>query len=373
MRLSVLFVNYRSAALLERALASWQADAHAAGVAVEWVVVDNGDDEAGQALLRRLPVRLLAAPRNLGYAGGVNLGLTVTSGDAIAVANPDLELFAGATAALLSALEEVPIAGPAFVWDRGGTLLLPPAQRRTRRDEVAEIVARASPRGAWLARQRWRRHARKFWEATGGLLRSHDLSGALLVLRREALAAVGPFDDAYPLYFEETDWLARAAAAGLAAAYVPAARVLHLHAASSAREPAAAAWFEQSAERFRRRHYGEEFATALRGLAARVAAGTAPGSATAPGVERPAWHRPRSGEGADWWLELSPREEGFPAVGQRLVAADGEALGRTPGALAAWRPPADVSPRLHGSWVLRLVSPDGEEVAVERLAGEAGG
>lgn len=414
MRLSVVFVNYRAAGLLVRALDSWQSDARAAGLAdVEWIVVDNGDDDLGRRRLDALAaageVRLIRPEANLGYAGGANLGLAQAGGEVLAVANPDLEISPGATAALLAVVtcQGSAIVGPRFVWDRGGTLLLPPAERRTPRDELADLVASRGPSGAWIARRRWRRHARRHWEAAEPFA-SLELSGALLVFDRAAWQRTGPFDTGYPLYFEETDWLLRAGSLGLGVFHVPTARVLHLHGASSRQEPAAADWFTASAARFRTRHYGKRFAADLARMAQLVAAAAdgqaatdqperlapkqrrgrlgpppgRPGGARPPAAGgsaeplAPGWHRRReraivgksgagpaagSAAGSDrWWIELSPRAQGFPAVGQALEAP--------PAADWPFAVPADVRPRLGaGPWHLRLIDPAGEERAVRVL------
>ena len=148
--------------------------------------------------------------------------------------NPDVLVLPGCLPALLAALRAgAAVAGPRFYWDRGRRLLLPPAELRTRREELLRLLA--GKRGGWAARarRRWRRHARRHWEAREPLP-SHALSGSLLALRRSAWEAVGPFDEGFRLFFEETDWLLRARRQGLAGRYVPAAEAVHLYSQSAA-------------------------------------------------------------------------------------------------------------------------------------------
>jgi GT2 family glycosyltransferase len=57
--------------------------------------------------------------------------------------------------------------------------------------------------------------------------------GAALLLRREALDAVGPFDERFFLYAEEADWQRRAGAAGWRSAVCTEAVATHIGAASS--------------------------------------------------------------------------------------------------------------------------------------------
>jgi GT2 family glycosyltransferase len=55
--------------------------------------------------------------------------------------------------------------------------------------------------------------------------------GTVLLFRREALAAVGdpkhPFDEAFPIFFNEVDLLKRLSDAGWPCLYTPRARILH--------------------------------------------------------------------------------------------------------------------------------------------------
>jgi hypothetical protein len=181
------------------------------------------------------------------------------------------------------------------------------------------VLAGKSPAWAERARRRWRRHARRHWEAREPLP-SLSLSGSLLALRRSAWEAVGPFDEGYRLYFEETDWLLRAGRQGLTGRYVPAAGAVHLYSQSAGREPRAAEWFEESARRFRRRWYGPGFAGLLEGLDRRL-----PGHvAAASGIPEGGLRLPEEPSAYPLWVEVSPSPLGFPAAAERIAAPPGE-------------------------------------------------
>ena len=78
------------------------------------------------------------------------------------------------------------------------------------------------------------------------------LAGASMMIRRPVLDEAGLFDEAFFLYFEETDLCRRALAAGWSTWYVPESRVAHIGSASTGmkrREPRPAYWFAS------RRHY----------------------------------------------------------------------------------------------------------------------
>lgn len=346
MRLAVILVHYHTPDLAIAAIDALRADVAGTGLEVDWLLVDNGSDAGERAKLEGLPARLIDPGRNLGYAGGVNLGVAQTQAELILLMNPDVFVLPGCVPALVDRLKDsASIAGPAFFWDRERRMLLPPAERRTRRDELAAILARRGESWASRARRRWRRHARLHWEARAPLA-SHALSGSLIALSRPAWEAVGPFDEGFQLFFEETDWLLRARARGVPSWYVPSAQAVHLYNQSAGKEPKAKGWFEESARRFRRLHYGPWFTRLLEGLDSRLPRHPGPRPAPASHLELP---------NASMWVEVSPNPEGFPAAAERVSGP------------AAWRLPEEIQEK---GLIAQVTDADGREILRRSL--EAG-
>ncbi len=316
---SLVLVTYRSSAVAPAAVASFRREASGLGLAAEVVVVDHTEDPVETERLAALGAdRLLARP-NRGYAAGVNAGVAASAGRTLLVGNPDIVFESGSVAALLAALDASwDVAGPRFVL---GGLLFPPADLQGPGEELRRWLAGRS-RAAWHAffrreLARWRR----VWEAEEPVA-VPTLSGALLAFRRETFERVGPWDERYFLYFEETDWLLRAAARGLRCAQVPAARVEHLwgHAADP---EAAGGRAAESRRRFLAARYG------WRGrLIGRLRFGAMPlPSAPLPEAEASLPQQRL------WWL-LSPTSLGIPAAGLLGTAAD---LTRALGSVAVAR------------------------------------
>jgi len=363
-RLAIVLVHYHTPGLAALAVEALRADVQGmAGLAIDWLLVDNGSDEEERARLAALPVRRLDPGANLGYAGGVNLGVAATDAELLLVMNPDVVVLPGCVPALVARLRDAPggtaVAGPACYWDHGRRLLLPPAERRSRREEVSALLARRGEARAARARRRWRRHARRHWESRAPLP-SHALSGSLLALTRPAWEAVGPFDAGYRLFFEETDWLLRAARRGVPAWYVPAAEAVHLYNQSAGREPRAQGWFEESARRFRRLQYGEDFAAALEALDRRLPPLPPP---VLPAI--PPAGLDLAGLPFPLWVEVSPNPEGFPAAAELL---------HEPPA-GPWRLPEEVADRLPAATILtvRAVDAAGRELRRGRWVCGRGG
>src|SRR5690606_27754987 len=61
----------------------------------------------------------------------------------------------------------------------------------------------------------------------GQVARVQELSGAALLVRREAYARVGGLDPRFFAFYEDVDWCRRLGAAGYALYYVPQAQVQH--------------------------------------------------------------------------------------------------------------------------------------------------
>ncbi|MBZ5589539.1 MAG: glycosyltransferase [Acidobacteriia bacterium] len=310
---SLVVVSYGSSAEAGAALESFRADARRANAACEVVVVDHAGGEDEGARLRRLaPDRLLVRP-NRGYAAGVNAGVAAATAPTVLVGNPDVIFRPGSVAALLQALDQGwDIVGPQFVL---GEFLFPPSDLQTPGEQLVRSFASRSRRvWRWHLRRelhRWRRG----WEASAPIPMP-TLSGALLAFRRATFGRVGPWDEGYFLYFEETDWLRRAAASGLRIAQVPDARVEHLYGHAVGPQELAVHYLA-SRDRFLSAHFGWRGRMARR---LRVGRG-----ALRPVPLPPAFEA--LPPGTLYWL-LSPTTLGLPAwgwLGER--AGVGAALG----------------------------------------------
>ena len=352
--ISAVFVSYRSAELAARAIATFREEARRAGRESEAVVVVNSGDAAERDALASLADRVLLPPRNLGFAGGLNAGIAASRGGTLVLANPDLVFCAGSVESLAGAVEAggLVAAGPALFADAARSVLLPPAEEARPEELARRALAADPPRAARVFRRDARRAAAQAERAAAGesaVVRG--LSGAVVAVTRATCEAVGPFDEAYPLYYEENDWQLRLMSLGGRLVYVGGAHVVHLFAQSTKTEPRAAAWFAESEARYFATHFGEAGRRGLARLAA-CAPFVAPPLPVADGLS---WDDP-----APAAVAISPFRHFRPF-----------ALALVPPGERRWTPPADLAAAHAGEALfLRVfVRATGATLAEARFAG----
>lgn len=266
MRVLVVILNYRTAELSVRCLASLQPQLLPG---VRAVVADNdSQDGSAQRIAQVIAERgwsswaeLMALPRNGGYAYGNNAPVraalaSAAPPDYVHLLNPDTELRPGALSALLDFMEAHPEVGFAGsrLEDPDGTPQCSSFRFPTAVSEL-EAGARFGPLSRLLA-------AHKIAPGIPEESCAVDwVAGASVLIRRAVFERVGLMDEAYFLYYEEVDFMLAAARAGFSCWYVPESRVMHLVGASTEvsdhrrhRKRRPAYWFESRRRYFLKNH-----------------------------------------------------------------------------------------------------------------------
>ncbi len=231
---SAVVVNYNAGAALARCVESLYDN----GVG-EVVVVDNASVDASLESLRTPPgaggaPTVVCSPANLGYGAGANLGAASASGKYLLVSNPDLVVAPGAVEALAQLLDERPevaAAGP-MLRDTDGTVY--PSGRDF--PSLSEALGHGFV-GLFWGGNPWTLRYRRIGAAQHRGRRCDWISGAFLLLRRDAFDSVGGFDEAYFMYLEDVDLCWRLRRAGWEIYYEPAAEITHEQGRSSSRHP----------------------------------------------------------------------------------------------------------------------------------------
>jgi hypothetical protein len=268
----VVIVNYRSAPLIRRAVA---AALTLLGAETSVIMVDNSpDDGAAQAVRAAAPEATVLVNRtNRGFAAAVNRAIAVSTADVVLLLNPDIERIAGDYTDVAAAFADPRVAAVAARLEHPDGSPLGNCFRAPRAfDYLSEDLALAQRFPGWGRPRRFRHLDRDPGEA--GTV--EWASGACLFLRRAAVGDVGPFDERFFVYCEETDWLVRAARRGWTTAYLPSLLAVHATAGSSPGFDARPSLLLlESQHRYARKHFGPAPAAALRAAQAGIDAARA--------------------------------------------------------------------------------------------------
>ena len=171
---------------------------------VDWVVVDNASADDSAAVARDLGARVIELGVNRGFGAANNVGFAATDAPYVCFVNPDVRPEPGDLAILEAALDAAPrrLVAPQLRNDdgtaqpngRGRAYLTDKVLHRVRPEAVRERY--------WLLAEPGQTRAVSW------------LTGAVLAGRREWLAALGPWDEAFFVYFEDCDLAERNRRAG---------------------------------------------------------------------------------------------------------------------------------------------------------------
>lgn len=232
-RASVIVPVHDGAALTRRCLEALLADLPAD---CEALVVDDASTDSTPALLRTYGerIRVVSLAENEGFAGACNAGAAAARGEALVFLNNDTEPRPGWLAALLAHADRYPAAdvvGVKLVFPTGA---VQHAGVVIGQDGYPHNLYAGLPEGRPEVNRRRRLQA---------------VTGACMLVRRQAFAALGGFDRGFLNSLEDVDLCLRAGARGGEVHYCPEAVVVHLESASRGRSDR----FERSVALYRER------------------------------------------------------------------------------------------------------------------------
>ena len=247
MALDVIIVSHGDGAWLGACLRSLRA--RSGGAQLEIVIVENGGEVHDRGALGS-DVEVIEVD-NRGFGAANNVGLKATSGEFALLLNPDTEIASGTLAAAVAEIEARQDVGLLAVRQLDGDGQLFPSIRRFPR--VRHLVANALGVER-LPVLRDRLGERVLAPSAYDRLRDIDwTTGAVMLVRREAMSAVGGFDERYFLFSEETDLARRLRDAGWRAVHSPVLEVVH-HAGKAGVHPRREAQMAYARMQYARAH-----------------------------------------------------------------------------------------------------------------------
>lgn len=224
---AVIVVTHNSADVIEDCLDSLDQGLLGAGSFTLTVADNASTDHTTDLVAQRAPrARIVHLGRNAGYAAGINAAVDALDTEShVLILNPDVRLAPGCAGALIDALERpgVGIAVPPLV-DTDGRLSFSLRRRPTLLRAAAESLV-----GGTRASQ---------WGRLGEVVGDSDqyryehpvdwATGALMMISRTCLEDVGPWDESFFLYSEETDFCLRAQDLGHLTWFTPRGSSVHI-------------------------------------------------------------------------------------------------------------------------------------------------
>ena len=226
---SVIVVNYNSHDKVARCVAS----IFNGNIDLDVIVIDNASTDESLSLLEssfpdESRLKIVRNQHNLGFAVGCNMGARLAKGECLLYLNPDCLVTENTVEILRASLKNSSTVGMV-----GGLLLNP--------DGSEQVGARRAIPTPWRTLVRVfnlsglaKRYPRLFSDFNlhqqplpDQPIEVEAISGACMLVRREALEDVGELDEGYFLHCEDLDWCMRFRQKGWKILFVPDARVTH--------------------------------------------------------------------------------------------------------------------------------------------------
>ncbi len=262
-RVAVSIINYKTG---DMTIAAVESVLQALGDRdADVIIVDNasgdGSDDQIAAWIEETDdgrVKLIRSVTNSGFSGGHNQGMAAApSADYYLILNSDALLRPGFFDAILPVAEAQPKIGliaPQLEWEDGT-----PQQSAFRFQSAWSELIRAAESGPVSKLLRRRVVALDLPPDPDQI---EWASFACILVRGEMVRRIGPMDDGYFLYFEDSEYALRATRAGWGVVYVPEARAVHFRGGSGPVKAMARAkkrmpaYFWRSRTRFFRQRHG---------------------------------------------------------------------------------------------------------------------
>jgi exopolysaccharide biosynthesis WecB/TagA/CpsF family protein len=233
---------------------------------IRLIVVDNqSSDDTVNIVRAHDDIVLVESGGNLGYAGGINTGLTLVGSCAtVLFLNPDLTLAPDAVTRLITAADDERIGAVVpLMLDEDGAIF-PSLHREpslTRALGGAFLGSKIRTRPSFSSETDYRR---------ANYLKAHDVdwaTGAALLVPATVVREVGDWNEESLLYSEETDYFRRIRATGRRIRFQPTAVVQH-RGAGSGKSQGLADLMAVSRVRYIERYHGRVYSALFRAVVA---------------------------------------------------------------------------------------------------------
>lgn len=232
-QLDIIIVNYNSTDYLLKCLESIYRDI-GENISASIFVFDNAsNDDVGRVFRQYPDVRLTVSRRNIGFARAVNACVAQGDSPYMLILNPDAVIQEGFFQTTLGYIEEnqrVGVLGPR-IYNEDFTVQ---GSARSFPSPVTSLFGRNSILTRMFPDNRITRKNILYTDIREKTPVKVDwVSGACMIVRRQAVYDVGMLDEKFFMYWEDADWCRRMGDKGWDVIYYPEASVIHFVGGSS--------------------------------------------------------------------------------------------------------------------------------------------
>lgn len=267
--ITVVIVNYNSGQFLTECVRSALPQVDLV-IVIDNASADHSLDLCEQNFKDEPKLQIFRNKANLGFAAACNIGAKATQAPSILFLNPDCKLRQGAVSEMMKPLYADPEAGMA-----GGFLMNLDGTEQGGGRRAVPTPWRSLVRAFGLGRlaARWPRLFSDFYLHNQPVpsypVVVEAISGACMLVKKEAIDQVGLWDEAYFLHCEDLDWCMRFRHQGWKILFVPSAKVEHALGVCGAKRPIFVEWHKHKGMvRFYGKFFHHQYPGALMWLVA---------------------------------------------------------------------------------------------------------
>lgn len=236
---------------------------------IEIIVIDNASTDGSLDGLLGLPsVQIIKNPTNVGFAAACNIGARIACAPFLLFLNPDCFFKPGTLAGLLEAMHADERVGMA-----GGLLANSDGTEQAGGRRAVPTPWRSLVRAFGLVRfsDRWPRLFFDFHLHKQPLpdrpIEVEAISGACMLVKRDAMQDVGEWDEGYFLHCEDLDWCMRFRQKGWKILFVPSAHITHALGVCGRSRPVFVEWHKHKGMmRFYHKFFRHQYPGVVMGL-----------------------------------------------------------------------------------------------------------
>jgi len=224
--IDIIIVNYNSADYLLKCLESIYADL--GKMTVNVTIIDNSFQKNRVQIADIYPqVAIIQNPSNVGFAAAINQGIKKSNSKYLLFLNPDTKIESGFFHPMINYMEthlDTGILGPRIL-DTDGTVQ---GSARAFPNALTALYGRSSPLTRYFPNNPVSRANIMTIGINGKApMEVNWVSGACMMVRRQAIEEVGPMDEHFFMYWEDADLCKRMWEKGWKVIYLPEVSLYH--------------------------------------------------------------------------------------------------------------------------------------------------